>query len=156
MDPEALKEIIKNVIDEYLKHSGNNTVLYYLLGISIAVNLIAAIANLAMQLKLKNKDVDVHLKKAKLDKSRVVFEKIFAKFQEISNLDTRIDKDKFQSCIEAIDKLISENRLYIDSNILNWFSKYSDYYKNVFFDYSKKSYEKEENFTNKLIEIFNS
>lgn len=155
MDPEALKEIIKNVIDEYLKHSGNNTVLYYLLGISIAVNFIAVIANLAMQLKLKNKDVDIHLKKTKLDKSRIVYENIFSKFQEISNLDTRIDKDKFQSCIEEIDKLINGNRLYIDSNALDWFSKYSDYYKNVFFDYSKKSYEKEENFTNKLIEIFN-
>lgn len=123
--------------------------------IFIFVNLIVAVVNWLIQRNVKNIENGIYKKKVREDRRITIIEEVY---KELVSFTYILDKDEMTnsiSKISSLEKKVSENRLYIDSNMNNKITIYLDYLKNLLSDFRHKNFNLEKTMLNNIEKEFN-
>lgn len=123
--------------------------------IFFVINLIIVLINWAIQKNIKKLDNVIYRQKVREDKRITILENLYKEFVTFTYiLDRDIIKTEI-SKISAIEKTVSENRIYIDSKMNKNITDYLDYLKKIISDFRYKNFETERKLLKRIEDEFN-
>ncbi len=154
MDMENLAKLISQFLDPVIQE--RNTQVLILLLIVVVVTIIGFVANVLLQLFLKNRDVKNIIKTKRAEKTIVAFHEVFSQMEEISSFLLTYVPDKHEVMISLSTKIRNLrrlgriSRLSLSKGSLMVVDEFADYCSVVLSDLRKRDVRKED----KLIERF--
>lgn len=123
--------------------------------IFFVINLIIVLINWAIQKNIKKLDNVIYRQKVREDKRITILENLYKEFVTFTYiLDREIIKTEI-SKISAIEKTVSENRIYINSQMNKNITDYLDYLKKIISDFRYKNFETERKLLKRIEDEFN-
>lgn len=123
--------------------------------IFFVINLIIVLINWVIQKNIKKLDNVIYRQKVREDKRITILENLYKEFVTFTYiLDRDIIKTEI-SKISAIEKTVSENRIYIDSKMNKNITDYLDYLKKIISDFRYKNFETERKLLKRIEDEFN-
>ncbi len=123
--------------------------------IFIIVNIIIAVINWLIQRNVKKIDNTIYKNKVREDRRISIIEEIY---KELVTFTYILDKNEMLnsiSKISSLEKKLSENRLYINSNMNQKITAFLDYLKNIASDFRHKNFDTEKNMLKNIEKEFN-
>ena len=121
----------------------------------ISINILIAIINWLIQRNVKNIENKIYKKKVREDRKITIIEEVYGELVSFTYILDKEEMSNSISKISSLEKKVSENRLYIDSNMNKKITKFLDYLKNLLSDFRLKNFEKEQTLLNNIEKEFN-
>jgi hypothetical protein len=149
-----MKEIDFKTLQGLIKTEFDTLNIKYII-VFIIINIIIAIVNWWIQRNVKNIDNKIYKNKVREDRRIKIIEEIYG---ELVSFTFILDKNEMVNSISKVSNLqkkVSENRLYINSNMNDKITKFIDYLKNLMSDFRHKDFKEEQKMLTNIEKEFN-
>jgi hypothetical protein len=137
-----MKEVDFKIIQALITKELDSLNIKYIV-IFVAVNLIVALINWLIQKNIKNLESRIYKTKVREDRRITIIEEIYKECVAFTYILGKNEMVLELNKISALEKKLSENRLYINSNMNKKITTYLDYLKSLISDFRYKNFEKE-------------
>ena len=137
-----MKEVDFKIIQALITKELDTLNIKYII-IFIIINLGIALINWLIQKNIKNLESKIYKTKVREDRRITIIEDIYKECVGFTYVLSKNEIILEISKISSLEKKLSENRLYITSNMNKKITNYLDYIKSLMSDFRHKSFEKE-------------
>jgi hypothetical protein len=144
-----------SLTQELLKQNSQNSTLYLSIIIFVSINIVTSIANIIIQIALKNKDKTNYRYQIREDRRVKIFEIIGFKLDELSYFDGKSNNTTFQNKVSELCAFIQKNKIHINKATKRIVMDFVDYFEEVINNPLKKDYKIEFELFNAFSSEFN-
>ncbi|MFC4209549.1 hypothetical protein ACFOWA_00055 [Pedobacter lithocola] len=134
---------VKDTVESICQNIGKANYLIVFLLIALAINLIATVGRIVVDIFLKNKDKGIHKANLITSKSIEVQKDVYDNIFSLSNFDVNQSQELFDEITEIKNK-IKKERIHFDKKLFKIAFEALDYFLVVSTDYSKKDFKFED------------
>jgi len=146
---------LQNLIEAANKNINSNYNLTLTLLGFVSVNFLLTCLDIFFQFRLKNKEKSINSYNLKEAKRIETKDELYKLLEELTYYDGT-NAQLYQSKSAAINKFLTQKRLYLDKNIIKISQNFNDYFLTVLSDYRRKNFETETNFLEEYTIAFNN